>query len=362
MKKFTLNVLMVLLIGGAAIFLYDHFIIQDSKTVLSDKLELKEEEKATPQKLASIQKELVHEEAKEIITELWEGVFDAYNDMGEQYQWSAGSNPPDFSILRPELLPFATTRFADGPLKESAEYFYCECDTPVFPIVDFDIRFTIHENSNNKLVISTIEFGDVINNRGSTAYFTAVKEDGNWLLDGLKVVDPDNEDMKVTEEEYRSYIQKTGMQANIINEVSQNGRKIYILAYEDARYFEGVYADSTEIVYDVPNEWLPEEYQKEATANLTGNWSIVEGFDGNLSINQTADDSFDFNLHVESGGHVGDIAGTSTIEGDTAYYNDAEGCILEFSISDDAIKINESFECTYWHGTAVAFNGTYYKE
>ncbi|TWT27739.1 hypothetical protein [Planomicrobium sp. CPCC 101110] len=315
--------------------------------------------KEIPVTLTGVQKKLPPEEAKQVMKDLYGSIIKTYQDLGVEYNWTKMNNPPDFDILRPELLKYATPNLTDGTLKTIADDMYCQCDFIVTPGVDFDIRFDIHENSANKLVASSIQFEDLLTYNGETIYFTAIKKNGKWRLDSWDSVSPADENMNVTWKEYEKYSHNT---AKLINEVMDGGRKVYIISDSSGIGIQGVYADSTEIVLDVPNEWLPPEYQQSSVSGLNGDWLIQEGKTGELSISNETGQSFDFTIHVEGGGHVGDIEGTSTIDGSTAVFQDEVGCTINFSFDGEEVSIAESYECTYWHGMAINFDGMYKKE
>ena len=103
---------------------------------------------------------LTESEIKPMIENSLNGIINSFKELGNTYQWSISENPADFNILQPELLKYATEEFTNGNLKEVAEQYYCECDYKFFPSVDFDIRLNVHEQTENKLVVSSIQFAD----------------------------------------------------------------------------------------------------------------------------------------------------------------------------------------------------------
>jgi outer membrane protein assembly factor BamE (lipoprotein component of BamABCDE complex) len=100
-----------------------------------------------------------------------------------------------------------------------------------------------------------------------------------------------------------------------------------------------------------------------------GNWTNQFG---ELSISNQTSNKFDFHINVVMNTHVGDITGTATIQGNTAVYTEYidsfEGlfkdptCRITFTNNGDIIKVKETAACTYYHGMAATFDGSYSKE
>ena len=210
-----------------------------------------------PIKLAGVPKSLPKTEVKKIVSGLLENIKKTFRDSGERYNWSNLDNPVDYDILGPDLLRYASQRYTYNELKDFAEEYDCSCDAYSLPNTDLDIRIKIIENTNKKIVVSGIDFADELFG-GGTIYFTVVKENGKWVMDTINNVSPEEEDMKVTWKEYHAYEKKMGETGTLVNEVTDKGRKVYVITYGDLVH-KAVYAYSTAFIYDVPNEWLPKE-------------------------------------------------------------------------------------------------------
>jgi hypothetical protein len=99
-----------------------------------------------------------------------------------------------------------------------------------------------------------------------------------------------------------------------------------------------------------------------------GKWTNQFGY---VAISNETSNSFDFQINVAMGDHVGDIDGTASIQGRTAVYTeyidafeglfDDPTCRVTFTHSGDSIKVKETAACSYWHGMAATFDGTYAK-
>lgn len=324
-------------------------------------------QKEIPITLKGIQTEMSQEEASKLMAKLIDGVFDTYDQLGSQYNWSNISNPPKLDVIEPELMKYATERFTTGDLRKLTKAFYCDCDDYFSPNVDFDVRTTIHENSMNKLTVSTPNFASMYSG-GHMSYFTAVKENGQWKLDNWDAVSPELESMNVTWEEYSRYQQNLSAEQGavstieLINEVTVNGQKIYV--YKNGTELYAVYAHNTEYEYEysIPSEWLPDEYQQQ-NSGWDGVWTSYSGMTGTLAIDELTDNEFEFSLSVTSPtGHAGDLEGKAVTSGNTAEYSDEYSCIVDFVKNDDSIELIESPDCLYWHGAGATFESVYYKD
>lgn len=79
-----------------------------------------------------------------------------------------------------------------------------------------------------------------------------------------------------------------------------------------------------------------------------------------LKITAATNDSFYFDLHACSGGHVGMVAGTAKIVGNTAMFDDGKGNVLHFNLQDGGqITIEQSGEMQGYAATGVVFKGVY---
>ena len=212
------------------------------------------DELAKPAKPTVQEKLLSEEEAKKVINDSLAGIIDTFKQLGEEHNWSF-ENEPDFNILRPELLKYASEEFTDSFLKAVKDDFYCSCDMLPYPDTDLDIRFTIHENTNNKLVASSIEFDNMISS-GSTVYYTIIKENGKWVIDQYKWVSPEEEPVTLTWDEIKAHEENQGSKVELLNTTQFNGEKVYIFKYVDTGKIMGVFADNSGYMWDVPPSLL----------------------------------------------------------------------------------------------------------
>ncbi len=322
--------------------------------------------KEIPVELKDVAKKVSNEEAKKIVNELMSGIVNTFVNSGEVHNWNEYDNPVDFSVLRPELLKYASKNFTNGFLKDTADDYYCQCDQRFFPDINLDVRFTVHENTRKKIVASGIEFFNDMGNGGNTVHLTVIRKDGKWVMDDIKWVPYTKEPMNVTWEEIKAYEAEYKTPVELLNETQYNGRKLYVIKYPENDVIQGKYADSTEIMYEVPEELLPKEEQAAMPSNsfLDGIWTLDKSVgiaEGKLTISNATDAAFDFDIFVEnSQQNFGEITGTASVQDDSASFSESEyGCELQFSLDGDTININQSAGCEAWGGFGVYFEGAY---
>jgi hypothetical protein len=145
----------------------------------------------------------------------------------------------------------------------------------------------------------------------------------------------------------------------------------YILpARFDDTEIPGLYST---ISYIDLNSKIPYEFTKVILQKINwqtknrwfGKWEIESSalcYGGTLSIKNVYDDSFDFNLTVIHGSHMGDLDGKATIlSSSEAQYISAEDdqCVITFTKFNDVIQVHENLGCRSFHGMRVMFDGDY---
>lgn len=198
---------------------------------------------------------LTKSEAKKIISELMSGIVGTFNRLGEEHNWSF-ENQPDFKILRPELLNYASKEFTDGFLKMVKDDFFCSCDMPPYPRQNLDIQFTLHENTSNRFVASSVELDNMISS-GSTVYYTVIKEDGKWVMDHFKWVSIEEEPVNLSWDEIQPSIEEEGSKVEFLKTTTYNGKTIYLYKYVDQDIIMGIFADNSGHIWNVPRTVYP---------------------------------------------------------------------------------------------------------
>lgn len=197
------------------------------------------------------------EDALELITSLYDGLIQTFWDLGNEHNWDKFDNPANFEILKPELLKFASESFTDGKLEDIANELYVPTDAHILPEPSFSVR-SIVKTSNEKINVSTIEVGSHINS-SSTVDFTIIYEDGKWVLDGWNRI---FQDINLTWEEYRAYIEPYTGEITFINEKkTEDGDTVFVFYIHKKEEVAAAYSAHGIEFYSIPEEWIPEEYR-----------------------------------------------------------------------------------------------------
>lgn len=207
------------------------------------------------------------EDVPALVDNLMENIIQTFHELGEEYDWDTHHGKlADFEILRPELREYASTNLTEGHLKDIKDNFYIGRDSTFLPSRGFDIRYTVLENTSNRIVISTIGLTGYIGDP-ETVYYTIIKEDGRWILDDWERVGVDQELLNVTFDEFKIYIDSWGNKLDFLHEVSHEGEKIYVFKASDYHQVEAVYASTSIFVPNdkILDEWIPEAYRKSET-------------------------------------------------------------------------------------------------
>jgi len=143
---------------------------------------------------------LEQNEVQDLLRTNLDNIFEVFVSSGEENGWNT-ANAPDFNILRPELLPFATGSFIDTTLKEMSQEYYCECDASFKPIIEYGVHFTFEETDNNELHIEALEPATELSNTGLLWSFNLVKEEESWKMKDWNHQLIEDQDLKLTKEE-----------------------------------------------------------------------------------------------------------------------------------------------------------------
>jgi hypothetical protein len=103
-----------------------------------------------------------------------------------------------------------------------------------------------------------------------------------------------------------------------------------------------------------------EEEIKPIDPTWQGDWGRNEPHNGALlSINNLANGKFDFKLDASNGANIGLIEGEAVIQGQTAVFQDGNGCSITFIKNKSSITVEDNFSCQGYGGMGVDFNGEY---
>ena len=163
-----------------------------------------------------------------------------------------------------------------------ANEFYCECDFPFKPNLDYDVRFSFEQNEADVIKIKALEPATEMNNMGSMWEFELVKEADKWKVNQWSARTLEGEDLKLTKEEAETLLTDEEQTPKFVKEYqsAEASGKAYFFTIKSS-HGEGVAAISskdTHFVYDYgeiesnhqqkDNESVPVEQQKEEVPTL----------------------------------------------------------------------------------------------
>lgn len=233
--KIIIGIISALVIGGGYLG-YQEFAKVDTvekgkdvevEATASAEVEGKEVENEEPK--------LEFDQVKEIVQSNLDSMFDVFNKKGKEYHWN-NANPADYELLKPSLTPYATEEFSDTELKNLSADYYCECDFPFVPQINYDVHFTFTQIGNDKLTVEAIDPATDLNNSTNIVNFTFVMEDGNWKMNKWEenTIDEEKENLNLTMEEAQLLLQNDLGTYEFIEEyTSKNtGNKAYLFDSE----------------------------------------------------------------------------------------------------------------------------------
>ncbi|MFG6114845.1 Ig-like domain-containing protein [Halobacillus sp. MO56] len=91
-----------------------------------------------------------------------------------------------------------------------------------------------------------------------------------------------------------------------------------------------------------------------------GTWERELDHNGaTLVISELNEDSFSFSINAVSGANTGWLEGKAHLTKDGATYQDEMGCHMTFTPINNGIEIENNYECNYYGGLGVFFDGEY---
>jgi len=107
---------------------------------------------------------------------------------------------------------------------------------------------------------------------------------------------------------------------------------------------------------DVPEEfmggllWAGERTRSGSTLHTTAT----------ISISDVSSETFTFEIHAQSGAHIGYVAGRATLIGhNQAVFVGENGCVISFALRGDILEITTREGCMWYGGVGVFFDGKY---
>ncbi|WP_147534565.1 DUF3298 and DUF4163 domain-containing protein [Bacillus marasmi] len=260
MLKMIIAIAATAIIGVGGYFGYQEIVLHKS------------EETTKPQNQKETSDDLKVDEVQKILESNLDSILNTFNTLGDQHQWGPNLRP-DFNIIRPEVLPFATEEFADTSLKEFAENYYCDCDSFIYPQIQYDVRFIV-EQEDNKLNISAIEPATEMTNMGFQWEFQLIKENETWKLAKWETQSLQGKDLKLTKEEARKLLSRYSSKPEFIKEYeSKDGaRKAFLfkIADQNSEMLMAISSKDTQLLYDY-QEHVETETKTQATQTEESN-------------------------------------------------------------------------------------------
>lgn len=209
------------------------------------KKESKEEEEQIVQ--------LKENEVKAILKENLDSIFDVFVSLGEEHNWNNG-NQADFNKIKPNVLSFSTEEFANSTLKSLSNDFYCECDQPFKPNLDYDVRFSFEQSEDDVIKIKALESATEMNNMGSIWEFELMKEADKWKINQWNAETLEGKDIQLTKEEAEKLLKDEEFTPEFVKryQSEEASGKAYFFTIKSSQG-EGVAAISskdTHFVYD----------------------------------------------------------------------------------------------------------------
>ncbi|MFC7371086.1 hypothetical protein ACFQPF_05305 [Fictibacillus iocasae] len=198
----------------------------------NEEVQEKEETPVTPVQAEKKEepKKVSAEEARGILKNNLDSIFKTFDDAGKKHGWNA-SKKADFSLLRDQLLPYATVSFTDSELKKAAGDYYCECDNIIEPMISYNVRFAFTQTKENEINITAIEPANQIYNMASKWEFTLIKKNNTWKLNRWNEISLKGQDLQLTGEEAVLLTADESTKVEFVKEMEspKYGGKIYVL-------------------------------------------------------------------------------------------------------------------------------------
>jgi len=204
-------------------------------------------------------------EVQAMIKTTIDGIYHTFNLLGEEHNWNT-ANPADFSLIRPEVLPFATEEFADAELKTLSEDYYCECDTPFRPAISYDVHFTFEQKAE-ELTVEAIQPATEVENVGYSWSFKFIYDQDAWKLNAWERKSLNGTDLQLTQKE-AALLLPTATSVDFLKEFDskETGGKAYLFFVQgktkdrEYEYQLALSSKDTRYVYD----HTPEPQETEA--------------------------------------------------------------------------------------------------
>ncbi len=270
LKKVIWILVSVVVLAAVGYYGYTYFSSTDSPS--KNTTNTNHEETAPSVSKENVIKE---NEAKKIIPPLYEKFLRKVFDLGDQYQWTKGDNPPDMDVLIKGISEYTTENFAEAQIRPLADDLYCQCDVAIFANPHFDIRFKLIESTEDYIKIRSVEFENEAGSGGEQIFLTVRKQDGKWKIDKIKRIAASDKPLNVTWDEANKYLTKYYSKPQLIKKAKMNQsvydfeaddyvtKKVssYIYKLNNDDQVHGISTLDGAVLYEVPDEILPAAYK-----------------------------------------------------------------------------------------------------
>ncbi|MEH7180239.1 hypothetical protein [Neobacillus vireti] len=266
--KLLFPLLALACMGGATYGAYEFFT---SKTVEGTITEAPEENQDKQEDPSSTEALLTDPEIRSVMEKYFEWVETSYTFLTERLQYDATL----INIYNREYEEKISTLVSRNYMNEHKDFLETIIATSGegMPHPNYDTRFEVMENTPTKVSVKSLVepfiYGADYNEFADNFYITAVKENGQWLIDKVTLTSAPEEAVNFTEEEIKKLIQANGLtylgditlNATIGHDQSMNEiiseTKVYLVEGEFTDGVDGLTAASGNVIYDIPADSVP---------------------------------------------------------------------------------------------------------
>lgn len=266
--KLLFPLLALFCIGGATYGAYQFFM---SKTVEETITKAPEEKQDKKEKPSSTEALLTDSEIRSVMDQYFEWLETSYTFLTERLHYDAKL----INTYNREYEEEISTLVSRNYMNEHKDFLETIIATSGegLPHPNYDTRFEIIENTPTKVTVKSLVepliYGANYNEFADNFYITAIKENGQWLIDKVTLTSAPEEAVNFTEDEIKKFIQANGlaylgtitMNATIGYDQSRNEvkseTKVYLVKGEFTDGVDGLTAASGNVIFDIPEDLVP---------------------------------------------------------------------------------------------------------
>jgi hypothetical protein len=268
--KLLFSILVLACIGGATYGAYQFFI---SETVIGNIPAAPKEKQDKHEESSSTQALLTDSEIRSVMDQYFQWVETSYTFLSERIKYDA-TLINTFSREYEEQISTLVSRNFMNEHKDFLETIIATSGEGM-PYPNYDTRFEVIENTPTKVTVKSLVepfiYGADYNQFADNFYITAVKENGEWLIDKFTLTSAPEEPVNFTEEEIKKFIQANNL--TYVGDITLNAAigydqsmsevkgetKVYLVKGEFTDGVDGLTAASGNVIYDIPADMVPAE-------------------------------------------------------------------------------------------------------